>query len=310
MSKKLGVRTAMMVALLAAFGASNTAFAVFETETSASRNDSIGSAERLVIGDGGSVEVTGVLGTMDPAAALVDDLDFFSFQGTANDVVTIDIDGGMKAAGSGTRSVNTIVTIFRPDLTVLLFNNDASVDSGSVSFQDARIEPVVLPVDGIYYVAVSSFPRFLLDGGVPMRNDVQSNGSYSLIISGVTPPPALTYIGIDVKPGNRQRAAAFNPKSKGSIPVALLSSPTFKPLEAEQGSIRFGATGDEDSLLRCHKEGAYLNGDDIPDLVCHFDTQAAGFGPEDVAAVVKGKTPKGKFEGRGDLKILPAIKSN
>jgi len=312
MSKKLGVRSAVMTALIAAFGVSNTAFAIFETETGDSRNDSVSTAQRLVIGDGGSVEVTAVLGTMDPAAALVDDVDFFSFQGTANDSVTLDIDGGMKAAGSGTRSVNTIVTIFGPDLKVLGQSNQASIDAGSIHFEDARIDnpPAVLPVDGTYYVAVSSFPRFFLEGAILMRNDLQSNGSYTLIISGVTPPPALTYIGIDVKPGDRQRAAPINPKSKGSIPVALLSSPTFKPLEAEQGSIRFGATGDEDSLLRCHKEGAYLNGDEIPDLVCHFDTQAANFGPETLSAIIKGKTPKGKFEGRGDLKILPAIKSN
>lgn len=308
MSKKLGIRSAVMAALLAFCGVSNTAFAIEEVDTNDSRNDSIGTAQSLVIGDGGSVEVTGAIGTTDPWAALVEDIDFFSFQGSLNDVVTIDIDGGWKPAGSTSRSVNTFLTIFRPNLTVLLSNNDASMDPGSASPQDARIDRVVLPVDGTYYVAVTSNPRSFLDGGVLARTELISNGSYTLIISGVTAPPAMTYIGIEVKPNSRQRAAPFNPKSKGSIPVALLSSPTFKPLEVDQGSITFGASGDEDSLLRCHKEGTYLNGDDIPDLVCHFDTHAAKFGPDDVAAVIKGKTSKGKFEGTGDLKVVPGAK--
>jgi hypothetical protein len=307
MSKKLGVRSAMMAALLAAFGASNVAFAIYEVDNNSS-NDSISTPQVLMIGDGGSVEVTGALGTTDPhpSAALIDDIDFFSFHGSANDVVTIDIDNGMKSADQ--RSLNTILTIFGPDRTRLLHNNQAPVDPGSISFEDARLEPVVLPADGTYYVAVSSFPRFFLDGGVLMRNELLSNGSYTMIISGVTPPPALTYIGIEVKPGNRQNAAAFNPKSKGSLPVGLLSSPTFKPLEVDLQSITFGASGNENSLVRCQKEGKHLNSDDILDLVCHFDTQAAGFGPENVEGVIKGKSRQGKFEGRGDLKVVPAVK--
>jgi hypothetical protein len=305
MSKKLGVRSAMVAALLAAFGVSNVAFAIYEVDNNGS-NDSIATAQRLVVGDGGSVEVTGAIGNTDPAAGLIYDVDFFSFQGTKNDAVIIDIDGGIKPLGSSTRSVNTMVTIFRPDLTRLDHNNQNSVDPGSIDFEDARLDPpVVLPDDGIYYVAVSAVPVAFLDGGIPTRTDVRSNGSYTLIISGVTPPPAVTYIGIEVKPGNRQNAAPFNPKSRGSIPVGLLSSPTFKPLEVDQQSIRFGASGNEDSLLRCHKEGVYLNADDIPDLICHFDTQAAKFGPEDLSGFIKGKTSKGKFEGRGDLKVVP-----
>jgi hypothetical protein len=303
MSTKLGVRSAMMAALLAACGVSNTAFAIYEVEP----NDSIATGQRLVIGDGGSVEVTAVLGTMDPAALPTYDVDFFWFQGTKNDAIAIDIDGGMKADGSSTSSVNTFLTLFRPDLTILAQNNQNSIDPGSVHFEDARIDgtPAVLPDDGIYYVAVSAVPVSFLDGGIPTRTDARSNGSYTLIISGVTPPPAVTYIGIEVKPGNRQKAAPFNPKSKGSLPVGLLSSPTFNPLEVDRQSIRFGASGDEDSLLRCHKEGVHLNADDIPDLICHFDTQAAKFGADDLSGFIKGKTPKGKFQGRGDLKVVP-----
>jgi hypothetical protein len=312
MSKKLGVRSAMTVALVAAFGVSNTAFAIEEAETAESRNDSVSTAERLVVGDGGSVAVAGVLGSEDLPAPIVFDVDFFSFQGTKNDAVTLDIDGGIKAAGSGKHSLNTMVTIFGPDLTRLASENQAkSLDDGSIHIEDARIDspPVVLPADGIYFVAVSAAPMgFSLSGAIPTRTDIRSNGSYTLIISGVTPPPAVTYMGIEVKPGNRQDAAPFNPKSKGNIPVALLSSETFTPLDVDQSSITFGASGDEDSLRRCSKDVVYVNADAIPDLVCHFDSQAAKFGPDSQSAIIKGRTSKGKFEGRGDLKVVPGGK--
>ena len=48
------------------------------------------------------------------------------------------------------------------------------------------------------------------------------NGSYKLIISGVTPPELVQYMNIDIKPGGDEEAR-INPKAKGNIPVALLS---------------------------------------------------------------------------------------
>ena len=306
MSKKWNVRSAVMAACLAAFGASNVAHAIYEVDSNDSRNDSIATAQPLEIGDGGSVEVTAILGAI--SGPFVHDVDFFSFQGTAGDIVTIDIDGGMKPAGSATNSLNSIVAIFNPDGTLLLQNNQAPVDSGSISFEDARIEPVVLPTSGLYHVGVSSFPHFFLDGGADMMPGAGqfSNGSYSLIISGVTPAPSVEHMVIEVKPGNRQRAA-FNPKSKGTLPVALMSSPKFNPMEVDQQSVTFGATGHEASLRRCHKEKD-LNDDGMPDLVCHFDTEAAGFGPENLSAFIKGKFKGKKFEGHGDLKIVPSVR--
>ena len=52
--------------------------------------------------------------------------------------------------------------------------------------------------------------------------------------------------------------------------------------------------------------GDYVNADDKLDLVCHFDTQAAGFEPGDLEGIVKGSLKDGRrFEGRGLLKVVP-----
>src|SRR6266849_6625268 len=127
MINKLDTRFAAMAAFFAASMASGAAFAIVEIED----NNTIATAQRLVI-SGGSVEVNGILGN---GSLGVNDVDFYSFTGHANDVVTIDIDGGI-------------------------------LDLGSVSTLDSLISNINLPVDGTYTVGVTSSAHpFLVTGG-------------------------------------------------------------------------------------------------------------------------------------------------
>ena len=303
MTKKLGIRFAVMTAFLAGSTAGSVAFAVDEVEA----NNPIGSAQRLEIGAGGGAEVNGVLGVR--TGTMTNDLDFYVFDGREGDVVTIDIDGGMKPSGSAERSVDTALAIFGPGpaFRKLRENDDAGLplDAGSTSPMDARITNFRLPATGSYTVGVTSFPRLFIDGGVPRSSSLnsRSNGSYTLVISGVTPP--VQQINIDIRPGDSESAPPVNPKSKGNIPVVLLSSAEFNPFAIDYGSLTFGATGNEASLLRCNREGSDQNGDGLPDLLCHFGTQEAGFEPGDLEGIVKGKTAAGRmFEGRGVIRIV------
>jgi hypothetical protein len=298
-NSKLGIkRTAITAAFLAAFGASSSALGIYEVEP----NAPIGSGQQLVIGSNGGVEVTAVLGN--PTGTMVADVDFYVFEGREGDVVTIDIDGGMKP-GSTSRSVDTVIAIFAQDGEMKRQNDDAPVDPGSAHSFDSRIENFRLPATGKYTVGVSSYPRYFQHKGVVQSTSLNgtSNGTYTLLISGVT--PSVIQINIDVKPGTIGESAPINPKSKGNIPVALLSSADFNPLEVDQQSLRFGAEGKESSLLRCNK-GEYINADDKLDLVCHFDTQAAGFEPGDLEGIVTGSLKDGRrFEGHGLIKVVP-----
>ena len=299
---------AVASAFLVAASAGNVAAADLDTEP----NDTTASAQRLLIGAGGTAEVTGTIGVLATVTPVVPDVDYYSFQGRAGDVVTIDIDGGMKAAGSSTRSLDSVLVIYGPDLAVLRQIDDVpsgSVDSGSISRFDARLDNVVLPVNGVYTVGVASSGRVFLPGGglTAFVARSTSNGSYSLIISGVS--PSMLQIGIEIKPGAGS-IAPLNPKSKGNIPVALLSSADFDALQVDRNSLTFGSTGDERSLLRCGKDGEDVNRDGRPDLVCHFDNQAASFDPSDEEAVLRGTIGGRPFEGRGWLKIVPVKQQN
>lgn len=295
-------RTTIAAAFLAACGASGPGLAVNEIEP----NTSMASAQRLEIGPDGRAEVTGTIGSA--TGIVVGDVDFYVFDGRAGDVVTIDIDGGMKPRFSGLRNVDTIVAIFGLGGKLLKENNDAgTLDEGSVHGFDARIDKFELPATGPYTIGVSSNPRNFQDGGTLTSNSLglNSNGTYTLLISGVS--PSKLQIEVDIRPGNGSEPAPLNLKSKGNIPVALLSSAEFIPPQIDQQSLRFGAKGTESSLLRCDRYDTDLNADGRPDLVCHFDTQAAAFEPGSLKGIVTGSLTDGRrFEGSGPVKIVPA----
>src|SRR5258706_224845 len=241
MTKKLNTRFAAMTAFLAASMASGAAFAIVEVED----NNTIATAQRLSI-SGGSVEINAILGNGSLGA---NDVDFYSFTGTAGDMVTIDIDGGMKSDGSG---VDTYIAIFRPDSTILLSNDDGGIlDLGSASILDS-IMTVRLQTTGTYTVGVSSSAHpFLVNGGGAVGStgfNFNLTGSYTLVISGVSDPvqpapapapaPVVTQMNIEIKPGTSEQAP-INPKSKGSIPVALLSNSGFDALGVDTYSRTF-----------------------------------------------------------------------
>ncbi|HKA39361.1 MAG TPA: DVUA0089 family protein [Burkholderiales bacterium] len=191
------LRYAVAAAFAAGSMASSVAHAVVEMEP----NDSLATAQPLTID--GSVEVTGVVGVSSPDAAVVNDVDCYSFWATEGDTVQVDIDFAMKGMFAGTRAVDTVIAIFAADGTKLRENDDATdVDAGSEATNDSFIVDWSVPATGKYYVGVGStaltpgFPaRVFLDGcrmDSAMVDPNVGNGSYTLTISGVTltQPPA------------------------------------------------------------------------------------------------------------------------
>ena len=179
-------------------------------------NDPIASAQFLTITASGTAEIEGILGTI--GGADVDDLDFFSFLGSLGEVVTIDID---NAAG-GLQSFDSMVALFGPgpSFTLLIQIDDASLDPGSTSVLDSRIDNFTLPSTGIFTVGVTNFGRPFQNGGVVGPGTVR-NGDYTLIISGVTPTPVT---------GPHQLVSIAVTPEAASVPVGLTQ--------------QFNATGD------------------------------------------------------------------
>jgi Bacterial pre-peptidase C-terminal domain len=108
---------------------------------------------------------------------------------------------------------------------------------------------------------------------------------------------------------------AYDGKKK--IPVAIHSMGEFNAVEdVDISSLTFGATGDEDSLLKCKKKGkrVYLDGikDQEKDLVCYFRPDRANIVEGDMSATLKGRTKDGQeIAGSGILRVfrLPTEKT-
>ena len=116
---------------------------------------------------------------------------------------------------------------------------------------------------------------------------VTGNNPAGIALGTVAQPGALT-VALDVKPGGS--ANAVNPKSKGVIPVAILSTNSFDASTIDQASLRFGL-GQALAEGSGHLED--VNGDGQLDLVLHFRTQDSGIQCGDTSVSITGQTLDG-----------------
>lgn len=89
--------------------------------------------------------------------------------------------------------------------------------------------------------------------------------------------------------------------------MAILSTSSFNAVtQVDTKSLTFGATGNEASLAFCNRAGEDVNGDGLPDLVCHFFTRRTGFTSASTTAVLKGKTVNGAaIQGSEGITAVP-----
>jgi pimeloyl-ACP methyl ester carboxylesterase len=114
----------------------------------------------------------------------------------------------------------------------------------------------------------------------------------------------LHSIIIDIKPGNDGDKIEL--KEDGKIKVAILSTMGFDaPARVNTATLTFGHLGDEHSLAFCRKSGEDVNGDGLPDLVCHFFTAKTGFMMNDRVGILTGITKDGiPFVGTDPVRII------
>lgn len=323
--------SAIVTALVAASLASGVALAADENESAASGtcNNTLGQAMPLEFDGSGVAVVNGSMingfgwnnGCDTWAASQYRDVDFYSFQASQGD----DIDIAISNAWNGSYTW-TILGVFGP--------RDSSGHYPLRSQAPLTTAPSISPFHAdapgmqTYYVGVSSYPGMFVSGAYGDGKLVQyslwpwspsvgvRDGTYTLTVKGAK--PKVLAISIDVKPGNNTTTVldasgvaqpmALRGTARGHLPVALLSSEKdeFYPMEVNQGTLRFGATGKEESLVRCNGgHGQDVNNDGIPDLICHFDLKKANFALSDGEGTLTGQAGDGRdFEGKGWLKTV------
>jgi len=117
----------------------------------------------------------------------------------------------------------------------------------------------------------------------------------------------LTHItvDIDIKPGSNPNS--INLKSKGNVPVAILSSEVFDATTIDPSTVELEGAG-----VKVKKNGKLMasvedvNDDGLDDLVLHFDTQELNLTEDSTEAVLTGETFDGiSIIGSDSVNIVP-----
>jgi hypothetical protein len=106
-------------------------------------------------------------------------------------------------------------------------------------------------------------------------------GAAYIFTLGLTHP-----VTIDIKPVSPTNS--INPRSKGVIPVAVVTSEAFDALQVEPDTARFGPAEAAKAHSQAHVEDVDYDGD--MDLVFHFRTQETGIQCGDIEATLTGKS--------------------
>jgi len=134
------------------------------------------------------------------------------------------------------------------------------------------LEPITFPQVTYQYLQID------IDGGASWvsLNEVQ------LCIGG-----CIDYgldVDIDIKPNSFPNS--INLKSKGNVPVAILSSPSFDAATVDRGAVEFAGA----PALSIGGSPEDVNGDGLMDLILHFSTQSLNLKSGDTEACLTGKT--------------------
>ena len=103
--------------------------------------------------------------------------------------------------------------------------------------------------------------------------------------------PSHTEVSIDIKPGSFPNS--IDPRSKGVVPVAILSTNIFNAITVDPASVYFGAVGTEATPLRSARED--VDHDGVMDMIFHFRTQDTGIICGTTSASLKGNTFGGQM---------------
>jgi hypothetical protein len=108
-------------------------------------------------------------------------------------------------------------------------------------------------------------------------------------------------VEINIKPGSYHNS--INPRSKGVIPVAIITTDDFDATMVDPSTVMFGPGGASMIHRKAHVEDVDEDGD--LDLVFHFYTQETGFACGDIETILTGQTWDGiPIEGAGEVDLL------
>jgi hypothetical protein len=212
-------------------------------------------------------------------------------------------DGGAAAEFSSAKPFNfvgvylTAAWLDNLEITVEGFLDSTLVEAATVKVSPTARQWFTFDFKGVNRVT------FTPSGGTQLRG-YSGAGTFfvmdDLEIAG--DETEVTTITIDIKPGDGPNP--INPKSKGVIPVAILTTESFDATTVDPSTAYFGPTGTETLELKAVIED--VNGDGRLDMLLFFATQGTRIRCGDSSAMLKARTLGGEdLQGTDSIKTVP-----
>jgi dipeptidyl aminopeptidase/acylaminoacyl peptidase len=119
------------------------------------------------------------------------------------------------------------------------------------------------------------------------------------------PTASAEQVALDIKPGSDRNP--INLRSRGFIPVAILSSADFDATSVDLSSVRFGDAEDASQRAAAQQRAnrGDANGDGRVDLLMYFAIRHTGIDPGDTRACLNGTTLAGTaFQACDSITVL------
>ena len=133
-------------------------------------------------------------------------------------------------------------------------------------------------------------------------NEINLTNNPGLFDLGPSWQPLPITVPIDIKPGSDPNSV--NLGSRGMIPVAVLTTPTFDATTVDADTVQFGPGAATKLHKKAHVED--VDGDGDLDLVLHFRSQDTGIASTDTEACLTGETFDGQeIVGCDSVNVVP-----
>lgn len=156
-----------------------------------------------------------------------------------------------------------------PTETHALLDGSPAIDAGGANCTDASGQPLLAD-----------------QRGEPRPVDGNGDGQVACDIGAYETQLAISTITIDIKPDSQINNV--NPRSKGVIAVAILTSEDLDALQVDVDTVQFGPAGTAKAHSQAHVKDVDYDGD--MDLLFHFRTQETGIQCGDIEAALTGQT--------------------
>lgn len=216
-----------------------------------------------------------------------------------------DIDVSPENADFGDVLVGTSISL---DVTVFNFG-DADLEiqeisiTGSSDFIQTNTCPAVLSSGGSCSITVTFSPSAIgtASGTLTITSNDPDEQTVDIPLTGNGISEPTVMVTVDIKPGSYPNS--INPRSRGKIPVAILTTDTFDASTVNPMTVLFGVTGTE--AFPVHSALSDVDSDGDKDLILHFRTQDTGITCGVVSSTITGKTFSGQaITGSDSIKTV------